>query len=203
MLENTSENKIFISVYDGKFTVKTDQSNPKAKERINKNGTKVFELHFDSISGFLENVQDFKTENANGTFRNIVFTLRDKEEVYSLATQYSSRESKGILMRLPNINLKNPIEIKIAKADHPFTWVTQNGVKVPLKWTKDQPGDLPQMKKIEVKGKDTYDDTEQMKFLFEYIQANVIAKIPSSSPDHVFSSPPLPSNPASEDDLPF
>ena len=203
MLENNNENKIYVSVYDGKFTVRTDQSNPKAKERINKNGTKIYELLFDGISGILENVQDFKTENPFGSFRNIVFTLRDKEESYLLSTPYSSRESKGILMRLPNINLKNPIKIKIAKKDHPFTWITQNDVTVPAKWTKDNPGNLPQMVKVEVKGKETFDDTEQMKFLFEFIQTNVVGKIPSTIPVQGFSSPELPTGPTHEEGLPF
>jgi hypothetical protein len=203
MLENNNENKTYISVYDGKFTVKSDPSNPKAKERTNKNGAKVYELLFDSISGFLENVQDFKIENPSGSFRNIVFTIRDKEEVYSLSTPYSSRESKGILLRLPNINLKNPVKVKIAKKDHPFTWVTQDDVTVPAKWTKDNPGSLPPMVKVEIDGKENLDDTEQMKFLFEYIQTNVFAKSPSSLPVQGFSSPPLPPVSPTEDDLPF
>ena len=59
------------------------------------------------------------------------------------------------------------------------------------------------MVKVEIDGKENLDDTEQMKFLFEYIQTNVFAKSPSSLPVQGFSSPPLPPVSPTEDDLPF
>lgn len=203
MLENTTENKTYVSVMDGKFVVKTEKGTRNARERENKNGTKVYELQFDTIGGLLENVQDFKTENQFGIFRNIVFTLRDGAEVYSVSTPYSSRESKGILMRLPNVDLTKPIKLKIGKKEHAFTWVTQFGVTVKPMWNKENQGDLPQMVEIEVKGKRTFDDTDQMKYLFDYIQTHVVDKIPSTSTDQGFNSPALPPADLMHDDLPY
>ena len=205
MLENSSENRTYVSVIDGKFTIRAEKSTPKAKERQNKNGILVYELQFDTISGMLENVFDQKTENQYGTFRNIVFVIRDNSELYNVAMPYSSRESKGILMRLPNADLKKQIKFKIAKKEHAFTWLTQNDLTVPSKWTKDNPGELPKMVEVEIKGKKTFDDTLQMKYLFDFIQQNVLSKIISQSPDQGFKSPALPAIDlsTSDDDLPF
>ncbi len=203
MLENTSENRTYVSVVDGKFTIRAEKSTPKAKERQNKNGATVYELQFDTITGMLENILDHKTENQFGTFRNIVFIMRDKDELYSVSTPYSSRESKGILMRIPNVDITKPFKLKIAKKDHAFTWITQNEVTIPSKWTRECPGDLPQMIEIEIKGKRAFDDTDQMKYLFDYIQQNVISKIPSQSPDQGFNSPALPPPDLMNEDLPY
>jgi hypothetical protein len=205
MLENSSENRTYVSVIDGKFTIRAEKSTPKAKERQNKNGVLVYELQFDTISGMLENVLDQKTENQYGTFRNIVLIIRDNSELYNVSIPYSSRESKGILMRLPHADLSKQIKFKIAKKDHAFTWITQNDSTIPLKWTKENPGELPGMVEVEIKGKKTFDDTLQMKYLFDFIQQNVLSKINSQSTEQGFNSPPLPANDlsATDDDLPF
>lgn len=203
MLENTSENKVFVNVVDGKFTVRVDQTTPNAKPRTNKNNKVVYELQYDSITGHLVNIYDQVVDNEYGSFRTITFIVADADETYYINMPYSSRESKGILMRLPNANLLHAISIKIARKDHVFTWIQQQGVTIPLKWTKDQPGDLPQMVEIEAKGVKTWDDNEQMKYLVSYIQANVVAKIPSRSKDQGFNSPALPPPDLMNNDLPY
>jgi hypothetical protein len=204
MLENTSGNKTFVSTFEGKFTVKSDANNPRAKKRVNKNNVEVFELQFDTITGVIENIFDNTQEGAYGTFRNIVLIVRDGDEVYSLSVPYSSRESKGILMRLPNADITKPIKIKIGRKEHIFTWITQNEVTVPLRWTKDAPGDMPRMVQT---GDKTWDDTDQMAFLYDYIQKHVLIK-PTAIPDpgstdvaRNVSSLPTPTG--TDEDLPF
>jgi hypothetical protein len=61
------------------------------------------------------------------------------------------------------------------------------------------------MVEVEIKGKKTFDDTLQMKYLFDFIQQNVLSKINSQSTEQGFNSPPLPANDlsATDDDLPF
>jgi hypothetical protein len=207
MLENSSENKTFVSVIDGRFTIRVEKNTPKAKERQNKNGILVYELQFDTISGILENVLDISTGNQYGTFRNIVFIIRDGNELYNVAMPYSSRESKGILMRLLNADLTKQIKFKIAKKEHAFTWLTQNDLTVPSKWTKDNPGELPQMVETLINGKKGFDDSEQMKFLFNFIQDNFISKIVARYNNQISNSPQLPEThpitTAVVDDLPF
>ena len=205
MLENSSENKTFVSIIDGRFTIRAEKNTPKAKERLNKNGVLVYELQFDTISGMLEKIIEVSTENQYGNFRNFVFIIRDGNELYNVTMPYSSRESKGFLMRLPNVDITKEIKFKIAKKEHAFTWLTQNDLTVPSKWTKDNPGELPQMIETLINGKKGFDDSEQMKFLFNFIQQNVLSKIITQSPDQGANSPQLPETniPAVHDDLPY
>ena len=39
------------------------------------------------------------------------------------------------------------------------------------------PGELPDLKKIKVKGKDTWDDSERLEFLEEYVKNTILPKI--------------------------
>jgi len=201
MLENTSDQKTFVSTLDGKFVVKAEKGTRNAKERTTKSGATVYELQFDKISGMLQNIQDFENENENGKWRNIIITLRDADETYSVSMPYSSRESKGILYRMPNVDLTKPIKICIAKKEHPFTWVTQFGDTVKPMWTKDNPGDLPPMVETEINGKHAFDYSAQMQYLMEYIQTQVVSKIPSTV--QASSSSELPPPDFMQDDKPY
>jgi hypothetical protein len=211
MLENTQSPLTFVHIVNGRFAIVVEAGTKYAVERTKKNGFKVHEQYFDTITGTIEKITDETTENEHGSWRNLVLTMTAKNETCRLNLQYSSRETKGILMRLPNADIKKPLSLKIGRKDRAFTWVTQKGETVPLKWTKDNPGELPRMEKIMMGGKETWDDTDQMDYLIKYINDNVL---PITDPNHVptkpdqaFNSPQLPPPDlmynADRDDLPF
>jgi hypothetical protein len=103
------------------------------------------------------------------------------------------------LRALPNVDLQKPVTLipKIEmKGDVKRTSViiAQGGKGVKWEFTKDAPGDLPPMKQIKVKGKDVWDDSDQLAY-FEKMITDINNKLSAVAPT-------LGSD-AGTDDLPF
>jgi hypothetical protein len=56
-------------------------------------------------------------------------------------------------------------------------FVKQDGKTLKHYWNKDNPRDLPQLAKIKVKGKITYDDSDLMEYLEKYVNEQIIPKL--------------------------
>lgn len=56
-------------------------------------------------------------------------------------------------------------------------FINQDGKAVKWFWTKDNPGELPSLKKVKIKGKETWDDSDQIEFLQAYIKNEFLPKL--------------------------
>jgi hypothetical protein len=188
-LENFSSGKKFLSIADGKLVQTFKEAQPGTKERINKNSKVVHEMHYDAIVGEITAIG--KKENDYGIFLTV--DIKDGEDIYQISTQFSGRYSSSLLKALPNINLANPVRLlpwsMIDKNDasRKITGITLyqhdgNGwVKIAPFYTKDEPNGLPEMVKVKIKGKESWDDTDMMDFLFAAGQNCFQATNPASA----------------------
>lgn len=185
----------------------------------------VIERQYTGIGGLLQ-----KAEIKAGKFgHQLIFELIDDGQLYHLSVQMDSSYGRGILYKIPNIDPSSPVTFRpynfINKEDDKMVGVTviQEGFnhpddKVPPKWTRDNPGDLPELVITEgFDNKKNYDGTARMKFLAETFLAwakNIGAVNPeplsletehaekvASQPEPV--APPVDDAPAEDDDLPF
>jgi hypothetical protein len=97
--------------------------------------------------------------------------------------------------------------------EKPYLTISQDGEKVEYFFTKDNPNGLPEMEKIQVKGKPTWDDTKRLIWLENYVFENITpalnaiygttneAPAPNVSSSQENNPAPIPED--DDDSLPF
>ena len=68
-------------------------------------------------------------------------------------------------------------------------FINQNGKGLKHFWTRDNPKDLPDLKKIKVKGKDTWDDSDRLDYLLDYVNQNILPKLGGKPSSKAVSTP--------------
>lgn len=192
---NTSA--IYLAVADGKIVRRTKEPTATSKERITKTGKIVHEEHYDYVMGLIVDIAT--RENEYGKFWNVV--LLDGSEKYTLQFQYSGGNASSFLRALPNVDLSKPVKmiprVQIDKDKKRSSIVMVQGENaIRWKWTKDNPGDMPTLRKVKVKGIEQWDDSDMMEYLEKYVFTEIKPKLtagPSFGADL----------PETEDDAPF
>lgn len=172
-------NAIFLTISNGQICKKVQKPTSTSKERVNKNGVTVHEEFYKGWKGRITAIE-VREHKEFGKFWNITLTDQDGDAI--LQMQYSSGYSAAFLKTLPNIDLAGDViitpSLKI-EGDKKKTsvFVTQHGQ--PLKWyyTKDNMNGLPELKKIRVKGKDQWDDSDIMEFLEKMVNTEIKPKL--------------------------
>lgn len=169
-LQNNQSSGVFLQISNGKLVRQFKQPTDKSVARINKLGREVHEEFYDSLTGHITEV---KTKDGDYG-KSWVVTMKDGEGTYFLDIKYSSGYAVSLLKALPNANLDQLLTLtpKLnidGEKKQSVIFINQNGAGLKHFWTKDNPRDLPQMKKIKVKGVETWDDTERMEYLEKFI----------------------------------
>jgi hypothetical protein len=198
----------YVSVRDGMFTIRTTADDPNGVKRVNKEGKEVTELTFNKISGFLKGVAPHTFEHTGKKIKSWNITIEDAPEEFILTVPYSGAESRALLFRLPAIDLNDKVEFHVGKGTDKetgkeFKWMTvyQGGQKLEAYFTKQNPRDLPDLKKIKVKGEEQWDDSDRMEY-FEKMVSEKFAKKeePKKEEQKKYIDPIIGDH---EDDLPF
>jgi hypothetical protein len=193
LITNTSAGAKFANIKDGKISVYRGKDNPPT-------------IH-DAIEGYITNI-DFKEDEIQGEkYEALTLTIQDGQEAYQLKMRFDSGYGRSLAYKLPNVDLTQKVKLQPNKNtvnDKTQTsfFVEQNGQQIKQKWTKDNPGNLPPLVKTKFKGKDVYDNTDQMLFL-----KNVLLTLETTHPAIVPNNPNNPvnvvDNHEEESDLPF
>jgi hypothetical protein len=189
---NTNGNGVFLSITNGKLVRQFKQPTDKSVKRINKLGREVHEEFYDSLSGY---ITDIKTkESEYGKFW--VVTVKDQEFTYFIELKYSSGYAVSFLKALPNVSFSNVVTLtpKLTidgDKKSSVLFINQHGVGLKHYWNKANPGELPQLKQIKVKGVTTWDDTERMEYLEEYVKNNILPMIKPVLSDYTEDSIPF------------
>lgn len=165
----SGSNTVYLSVSDGNLVQQHKTPTDKTVERITKTGKLVYEQKFRDLTGKIIGIET--AENDYGKQWKIKFTDGDKSYIVSLP--YSSRYASSFLKALPNVDKAIDVTFmpwSMKDKQNPEKMITgitmyQNGDKVFPAYTKENQNGLPQMVKIKVKGKETWDDSEMMEFL--------------------------------------
>jgi len=173
-------NAIFYSISNGKIVRQFPNKTNHSIVRVNKNGKTVHEEFYDYLDGVILDI-GVKEHEEYGKFWNIV--LKDsKGIIQNLQFSYSSGYAMGFLKALPNVDLSKELKIiPNAKKDGDKTKTTIfiNQFEKSIKWhfTRENPNGLPLLKKIKIKGKETWDDTDVMEFLESMVTNEILPKI--------------------------
>ena len=176
---NQSQSKgVFLSITNGKLVRQFPVQTEKSVSRVNKMGREVHEEFYDSLTGYLTDIKTKESEYG----KSWVLVIKDNDGSYNLDMKYSSGYSTSFLKAIPNADLTQLITLSpklIVDGDkkQSVLFISQNGKGLKHYWTKDTPRDLPPMKKVKVRGVDTWDDTERMDYLENYINVSILPKI--------------------------
>lgn len=174
----TKDNVIYLSIADGKIVRRMKEPTVISKQRTTKDGKVVHEELYDYVSGTITDIST--RENEYGKFWNVTL-VDDLHTKYVLQFKYSGGNATSFLKSIPNADVTKPITIMpriqmqgdkkrtsvILIQDQPIRW----------KWTKDNPGDVPQLRKIKVKGIEQWDDSDMMDYLETYLISHIKPKL--------------------------
>jgi hypothetical protein len=194
MALNKSEgaSTVFLSVADGNLVRSYKVANDNTIERVTKTGKLVFEEKYKDLTGIITSIET--KENDFG--KQWAVTFMDGSDKYVVNMPFSSRYAASFLKALPNIDGNKVVKFMPwsmtdkQDASKKITGITMyqndgNGfVKILPAFTKEAPNGLPQMKKIKVKGKETWDDSDMMEFL-ENVAKEFIAGLKKSAPEAI------------------
>lgn len=171
---NKHEGGTFLSISDGKI-VRRHEAEVKGKtvSRVNKLGKTVHEEKFDDIEGIISDLRLRTDTSGQGYGDQYVIQITDGSDVYSINVQQNSRYATSFLKCLPNLDLSTPVRLmpwSMQDKKNPAKNITgitlwQGKEKILPAYTKEDPNGLPEMKKVKLKGKDTWDSYEMDEFL--------------------------------------
>ena len=177
-LKSASGGVQYLTIQNGKIARRVPEPTERSKERvIESSGKHIHEELYDTLEGTMTGIS---TRDGNYG-KELLITVNDGEQSFQLQLKLSSSPASSFLRALPNLDKSKPFLIipkMEMKGDIRRTTIVLSQDNKGVKWafTKDAPGDLPPMKKIKVKGKDVWDDSEQLEY-FEKLIAETDIKL--------------------------
>jgi hypothetical protein len=184
-LNNNQSSSIYLQISNGKLVRSFSSPTQKSVSRTNKVGKEVHEEFYDSLTGYVKGISTKETEY--GKFW--VINVNDGESDYTLSTNYSGGYAVSFLKAIPNADLSRVMTITpkiMVDGDkrNSVMFINQDGKGLKHYWTKDNPGQLPNLEKIKIKGKDTWDDTKRLEYLENFVKDLFNSKVePASAVD--------------------
>lgn len=179
-----NENRTYLNIIGGKLAVRL-------KSHIEENGKvvteereirdkatgevlkTVIERYYQSLEGLITEAYIDPTGDYGS---RIVIKMLDEGEEFIIQLPVESNYGRSFMLRVPNIDTSMPTTIR------PYSFEDDNGKiqsgvtvyqsdrgfendKVPAKWTKDNPGELPPWEGVDVGGKMKWNSDKQTNFL--------------------------------------
>jgi hypothetical protein len=186
-LQNSqSESVIFLQISNGKIVRQVKTKTDNSVSRVNKLGREVHELFYDSITGVLSDIATRESEYG----KSWVVSIKSEGKLYKLEFNYSSGYATTFLKALPNVSFGDIVTLSpklIIDGDKKKSvlFISQDGKGLKHFFTKDNPNGLPELKKIKIKGKESWDDSDRMEFLEQYVKDNILPMIKSDLQDAI------------------
>lgn len=179
-------NTVYLGVSNGKIVRSFKSKTEHSIERVNKAGKLVYEEHYDFVEGIIKGLNT--KENDYGKFW--VVSLESDGKTYLLEFNYSGGISQSFLKALPNVKLGLPVRLVPRVSEDPNTgkkkavmFINQGDSGIKHYFTKDNPNGMPDLTKVKIKGKETWDDTDRMEFLEKFCKA-LFTSAPSVAEEH-------------------
>jgi hypothetical protein len=172
-----SQSMSFLSIANGKIVRQFKEKTEKSVSRVNKMGREVHEEFYDSLTGYLKDVSTKESEY--GKFW--VIKMESDSVLYQIEFNYSGGYATSFLKALPNVDFTKQLTIapKLTidgDKKKSVMFINQNG-GIKHYFTRDNPNGMPDLQKVKIKGKETWDDSDRMEFLEQYVKNYILPKI--------------------------
>jgi hypothetical protein len=187
MALGNNSSAIYLKISNGKVVRSFKTPTANSVTRTTDNGKIVHEETYGFIEGIITDIST--KENDYGKFW--VVKITDEGTDYILEFNYSGGIASSFLKTLPNVNFARPVRISPKQTidgdkKKNTLFINQDGVPLKWYWTREDMKDLPDLKKIKVKGKETWDDSEQLSYLENYTKELLHAADTSDVPQEDF-----------------
>lgn len=178
MALGNSNSAIYLSVSDGKIVRRFKEPTAQSKPRTNKLGNTVHEETYDYVEGMITGIT--VRDSDYGKFWCV--NIQDGADAYILQFQYSGGNANSFLKSIPNADLRKPIRIRPAveidgDKKRSKLFLVQDDKALRWFWTKENPGQMPNLKKIKIKGVEQWDDSDMMEYLEAYVTEHITPKL--------------------------
>ena len=178
MALGNSNSAIYLSVSDGKIVRRFKEPTAQSKARTNKLGNTVHEESYDFVEGMITAIKVRDTDYG----KYWCVSIQDGSDNYILQFQYIGGNANCFLKSIPNADLRKPIKIRPAveidgDKKRSKLFLVQDDKALRWFWTKDNPGEMPSLKKIKIKGVEQWDDSDMMEFLEAYVSEHITPKL--------------------------
>jgi hypothetical protein len=169
----------YITVYNGKFTLRVPEGTPGATSRVNKEDKLVHEQYFDYFEGKLIGISKRESQKYGASW-NLHFVAGEKD--YFIQMPYSNSFMTAFLKQLPNADLTKSMKLtpsvkEVEGKMRSSLFVEQDGTTLKHAYTKAEPNGLPDMVQVKIKGQDQWDDTDRLLFLENMVNTQIIPKL--------------------------
>lgn len=181
--ERNDSNKTYLSIIGGQLARRFEEHqeiNGKVvtveREIKDDDGNLIktkIERYYESIDGIISSA----VVNSEGDFGSrLVLDMVDGGEIFVVQISLESNYGRSFMLKCPNIDYTKPVTIRPYSFEDKDSGKKQAGItvyqagewendKVPSKWTKDEPGDMPPWEFTEIGGKKKWNSDKQTQFL--------------------------------------
>ena len=169
----------FWRVANHKFVRTVDADTVGAVSRVNANEKTVHEIMFNTVSGHITGLRLKVDENPKYKNKWVV-TIKDGSETFLIDFPESGVAAEGILKRLPNIDVNEPVQLRVGsfvneKSGLDQTWLVVDQLGDNNEWKLIDKAfandELPALKPVEVNGETIWDKTERQTFFKGVVDA--------------------------------
>jgi hypothetical protein len=158
---------IFLNIKEGKLVSKKENGETES---------------FDGVRGTLIKIEFVKDEYEGRTFEKARIMIKYQDDVYLLQMKLDSGYFRGFCNSLKSGNPKEEIYIKPSLSkdeqgrNNSTCFVKQGNSFLKHAYTKNNMGDLPELKVVNFGGKTLYDNTEQVAFWKNWLDSVINTK---------------------------
>jgi hypothetical protein len=158
---------IFLNIKEGKIVSKKENGETES---------------FDGVRGTLIKIEFVKDEYEGRTFEKARIMIKYQDDVYLLQMKLDSGYFRGFCNSLKSGNPKEEIYIKPSLSkdeqgrNNATCFVKQGNSFLKHAYTKNNMGDLPELKVVNFGGKTLYDNTEQVAFWKNWLDSVINTK---------------------------
>jgi hypothetical protein len=168
---------------------------------------------FTFLEGYLHGLDIRDEEYQGDQYKKLCLTINDGSEDFQLQMRLDSGYGRAFCNMVEEIDLSQPFKVTPTYKEEDGKkrsgmFINQNGKALKWKYTKNHPGNLPEMKKVMFKGKEVWDNTDQQAFYIDLLLNKIKPNLKNSvvdGPAHQFGDKPVDAASVTEpfDDLPF
>ena len=196
---------IFMSVVDGKFERRLKEPTENSTWRTTKDGRSICVKQHNGISGKITGLLKKTHDHQGQVFTSLNITVDDGENKFVVSLPYDSGLTRTFFQSMENIDYNKDVVLTASKSKNEEgkeitnLFISQDKKNVERKYTKKwqeaNPGvpSSPQWKKMMYKGKEVWDNTDEVLF-FEAIMAKIVARLPQQQNESASSAIPATSN---------
>jgi hypothetical protein len=139
----------FAGISRGKIMIRCDKGTPEAKTFTNSKGEEYYALVYEEFTGYVKGIE-FKPSNLKEDQTDIIITIDTHEDhLTKIQTKVGGGYWFNLSKMLPLADLSLPVTFSPSfKDEQASMFLSQGTTNLKCKYTKDNPGDLPQGEKL-------------------------------------------------------